>query len=89
VPCHANPGPPHTFVKSDNRFSGVIDFGDAYISHPVFDIRRWPTEDREAIIEGYRGKGDVDNSTMTVFNVADKLDSIVDHIKRERQRVPF
>jgi len=52
---HSNPGPEHVFVDPDSlRFSGVIDFGDAFISHPVFDMRRWTTPaDRSAFLAGY------------------------------------
>ena len=53
--ARSNPGPPHTFVdKSTERFQGLIDFGDAYISHPALDVWRWrwPTE-RAAALAGY------------------------------------
>ena len=54
VALHSNPGPVHTFVQPDTlEFVGLIDFGDAYISHPGLDWR-WPThEDRLAILRGY------------------------------------
>lgn len=51
---HSNPGPTHTFVAGDGSFSGVIDFGDAYRSHPALDLVRWPrAADRQALREGY------------------------------------
>src|SRR5262249_31855518 len=35
VALHSNPGPVHTFVQPETLdFVGLIDFGDAYISHP-------------------------------------------------------
>ena len=54
VALHANPGPVHTFVQPDTlAFVGLIDFGDAYISHPALDWR-WPTHaDRVALLHGY------------------------------------
>jgi aminoglycoside phosphotransferase (APT) family kinase protein len=55
VALHSNPGPPHTFVDpGTGRFQGLIDFGDAYISHPALDLWRWrwPTE-RAAALAGY------------------------------------
>jgi aminoglycoside phosphotransferase (APT) family kinase protein len=54
VALHSNPGPVHTFVQPDTLdFVGLIDFGDAYISHPALDWR-WPTHaDRVAILQGY------------------------------------
>jgi hypothetical protein len=43
VPLHSNPGPPHVFVDPDTgRFTGLIDFGDAYASHPALDLHRFP-----------------------------------------------
>lgn len=55
VPLHSNPGPEHVFVDpSTLKFSGLIDLGDAYVSHPAFDLRRWSSpEDRQALIAGY------------------------------------
>jgi hygromycin-B 7''-O-kinase len=54
VTLHSNPGPVHTFVQPESRaFVGLIDFGDAYISHPALDWR-WPTHaDRVALLHGY------------------------------------
>src|SRR5215510_13545192 len=54
VALHSNPGPVHTFVRPDTlAFVGLIDFGDAYISHPALDWR-WPTHaDRVALLHGY------------------------------------
>jgi aminoglycoside phosphotransferase (APT) family kinase protein len=55
VPLHSNPGPEHVFVDPDTlRFTGVIDFGDAYLSHPALDFRRWAQpSDRTALMQGY------------------------------------
>lgn len=55
VPLHSNPGPEHVFVDPDTlRFTGVIDFGDAYLSHPALDFRRWAQpRDRSALMQGY------------------------------------
>jgi hygromycin-B 7''-O-kinase len=55
VPLHSNPGPEHVFVDPDTlRFTGVIDFGDAYLSHPALDFRRWAQPaDRDALMQGY------------------------------------
>jgi hygromycin-B 7''-O-kinase len=55
VPLHSNPGPEHVFVDPDTlRFTGVIDFGDAYLSHPALDFRRWAQpSDRSALMQGY------------------------------------
>ncbi len=59
VSLHSNPGPEHTFVDpSTGGFSGLIDFGDAYRSHPAFDFRPWPDhDDAEAVFGGYLSGG--------------------------------
>jgi Ser/Thr protein kinase RdoA (MazF antagonist) len=55
VALHSNPSPEHTFINpTNNTFAGLIDFGDAYLSHPALDLRRWPfPRDRAALFEGY------------------------------------
>jgi len=55
VVLHSNPGRTHTFVEATTgRFTGLIDFGDAYISHPAWDLWRWNLpEDRKAVLSGY------------------------------------
>ena len=59
VALHSNPGPEHTFVDpATGRFTGLIDFGDAYRSHPALDLRPW-TDDEDArnLLDGYRSSG--------------------------------
>jgi hygromycin-B 7''-O-kinase len=55
VALHSNPGPEHTFVDPTNGdFVGLIDFGDAYRSHPALDLRPWAeAEDSQALLAGY------------------------------------
>ena len=56
VVLHSNPGPMHAFCTSDGVFSGLIDFGDSYASHPAMDLRTWPDPaDRLALRDGYLG----------------------------------
>ena len=59
VALHSNPGPEHTFVRPDGgNFSGLIDFGDAYRSHPALDLRPWEGEaDAESLLAGYQSRG--------------------------------
>ena len=66
---HANPGPPHTFVDpSTGRFRGLIDFGDAYISHPALDLWRWrwPSE-RAAALAGYTADAPASDDFMRTW----------------------
>lgn len=59
VSLHSNPGPEHTFFDpGTGSFTGLIDFGDAYRSHPAFDFRPWPDHaDSAAVLDGYRSAG--------------------------------
>jgi hygromycin-B 7''-O-kinase len=64
VTLHSNPGPEHTFVHpEDGRFSGLIDFGDAYRSHPALDLCPWDDEtDAHNLLAGYRSAGPLPES---------------------------
>jgi hygromycin-B 7''-O-kinase len=56
VVLHSNPGPMHVFCTGDGSFTGLIDFGDSYASHPAMDLRTWPDPaDRLTLREGYLG----------------------------------
>ena len=72
---HSNPGPPHTFVDPDTgAFAGLIDFGDAYISHPTLDLWRWPDPtDRHALFQGYTVEQPVDDVFLQTWRVAQAL----------------
>ena len=76
VSLHSNPGPEHTFVDpATGAFSGLIDFGDAYRSHPAFDLRPWTDpEDASAVLDGYRSSGPLpphfEHVLLTVLVVA-------------------
>ncbi len=59
VALHSNPGPEHAFVDpATGSFVGLIDFGDAYRSHPALDLRPWTEPaDGEALLAGYKSVG--------------------------------
>jgi Ser/Thr protein kinase RdoA (MazF antagonist) len=71
VALHSNPGPEHTFVDPvTHTYTGTIDLGDAYISHPALDLRRWADPaDREALLTGYQAVGPIDTTFMGVWRV--------------------
>ncbi|MHB1873398.1 MAG: phosphotransferase family protein [Streptosporangiaceae bacterium] len=56
---HSNPGPEHCFVDpATGAFTGLIDFGDAYRSHPALDVRAWRSvDDSRHMLAGYRAAG--------------------------------
>jgi hygromycin-B 7''-O-kinase len=80
VALHSNPGPEHTFVFPESgAFAGLIDFGDAYISHPVLDLRRRAgPQDREAIFRGYTWERPVSASFLAAWQVVQILSDLLD-----------
>lgn len=79
VALHSNPGPEHTFVDpASGKLTGVIDFGDAYFSHPVNDLRRYRSPaDRQAVLEGYLESDPVDDDFMATWRVASGIADMV------------
>jgi hygromycin-B 7''-O-kinase len=78
VALHSNPGPTHTFVIPETgRYVGLIDFGDAYIGHPAFDLCRWPDPgDREHVVAGYLEAGHPGDGFDAVLTVAMALSDL-------------
>ena len=72
VALHSNPGPEHTFVDPvSGKLTGIIDFGDAYFSHPTHDLRRFRApEDRVAVLSGYFEESPASDEFMAAWNVA-------------------
>jgi len=85
APVHANPGFEHVFVSDDGSFSGLIDFGDAYLSHPICDFRSTPVRDRALLLAGYKSEAEVSDNFKAIWNAAYELDSIID-VLCNRQR---
>jgi aminoglycoside phosphotransferase (APT) family kinase protein len=75
VALHSNPWHEHTFVDPEKgKYTGLIDFGDAYISHPTFDLRRWRTrEERAALLAGYTREHPVSDEFWATWFVAQVL----------------
>lgn len=78
VALHSNPGPEHTFVDpTTGELTGIIDFGDAYFSHPISDLRRYRApRDRAAVFAGYLEAGSVDDDFIAAWRVACALSDI-------------
>jgi Ser/Thr protein kinase RdoA (MazF antagonist) len=72
---HSNPGPPHAFVDpATGAFAGLIDFGDAYLSHPALDLWRWgDPADRVALFRGYTAEQPVDATFLQTWRVVQVL----------------
>ena len=79
VALHSNPYAEHTFVDPvAHTYLGLIDFGDAYISHPAFDLRRWnrPAE-REALLRGYTADAPVSAAFMATRKAVMVLTDVI------------
>ena len=71
VALHSNPGPTHVFCDENGRLTGVIDFGDAYLSHQAMDLRTWPDPvDRLLLRTGYFDGAAADAGFDAVWNAA-------------------
>ena len=88
VPLHSNPCPEHVFVHPDTlRFTGVIDFGDAYLSHPALDFRRWAQpRDRSALIQGYASDKRVSDSFEENWRAISIIMLMLDFANRPSRR---
>ncbi|MHB2028288.1 MAG: phosphotransferase family protein [Acidimicrobiales bacterium] len=69
VVLHSNPGAEHCFVDpATETFSGLIDFGDSYRSHPALDVRSWRcVEDSREILAGYASSRSLSPGFMDVW----------------------
>lgn len=76
---HSNPYLEHVFVDPERAaYSGLIDFGDAYISHPAFDMRRWNRPaDREALLQGYASEQPVSDAFLATWRAVMILGDVV------------
>jgi hygromycin-B 7''-O-kinase len=81
---HTNPGPMHTFVDpATGGYSGLIDFGDAYIGHPAVDLVRWPDpEDRRFVLAGYLDDGDPGPGFWSYYPVAAIMADLLVMVRR-------
>ncbi len=79
VALHSNPGPEHVFVDpASGQLTGIIDFGDAYFSHPVNDLRRFRAPaDRAAILTGYHEDSPGSEEFMAIWRVACAIADII------------
>ncbi|NNN04054.1 MAG: aminoglycoside phosphotransferase family protein [Acidimicrobiaceae bacterium] len=69
VTLHSNPGAEHCFVHpTTGELSGLIDFGDAYRSHPALDIRsRHSLADSRTMLAGYVSSGPLPEGFTAVW----------------------
>lgn len=70
VALHSNPSAVHTFVDATSgALTGLIDFGDAYRSHPALDLLVWSGDDADCVLEGYEADGRVEEGFHAVRRI--------------------
>lgn len=69
VTLHSNPGAEHCFVDpGTGALSGLIDFGDAYRSHPALDVRSWRSpDDSRHMLAGYSSHAPLPSGFVDVW----------------------
>ena len=83
VALHSNPYKEHTFINDDKTYSGIIDFGDAYMSHPVNDMRRWNFNERRHLLSGYTSIGTIGDDFMPMWHINYQIDAMLDILKKK------
>ena len=69
VALHVNPYIPHVFVdETTHKYTGIIDFGDSYIGHPIFDMWYWSVPSRKTLLRGYTAEKPVNEEFQMVFD---------------------
>jgi aminoglycoside phosphotransferase len=89
VALHSNPAQTHAFVDpATGQYTGLIDFGDAYISHPALDLWRWrDPADRPALLAGYTAESPVDDTFLRVWQITQILADLI-LIAQHPERAP-
>jgi len=78
IALHVNPYTPHVFVdERTHKYSGIIDFGDAYIGHPIFDMWYWNAKSRKVLLKGYTSEKPVSVAFQVIFDAVDTISGII------------
>ena len=81
VALHVNPYICHIFVdESTHKHTGVIDFGDAYIGHPIFDMWYWKVESRNILLRGYTLEKPVSDAFLKIFDTTNLLAKMIEDL---------
>jgi aminoglycoside phosphotransferase (APT) family kinase protein len=82
VAVHSNPGPEHTFIDDAGSFSGLIDFGDSYVGHPINDLRRWGLRQRKIVLAAYLADVRQPDGIRSAWETVYQVDAILDMLAR-------
>ena len=76
-----NPYIPHVFVdEKTHKYTGIIDFGDSYIGHPIFDIWYWKVASRKILLQGYTAEKPVSAAFQFIFDTLNIVSQRVDDL---------
>jgi len=82
VALHVNPYIPHVFVdENTHKYSGIIDFGDSYIGHPIFDMWYWKVASRKILLQGYMSDSPVSAAFQSIFDVLNTISHTVEELR--------
>lgn len=82
VALHVNPYICHTFAdENTHKYTGVIDFGDAYIGHPIFDMWYWKVESRKILLSGYTAEKPVSEAFQKIFDTLNVLAKMIEDFR--------
>ena len=82
VALHTNPYIPHVFVdEATHKYVGIIDFGDAYIGHPIFDMWYWKVESRIKLMRGYTSERPVSAAFLFIFDTVNEISRMIAELR--------
>lgn len=59
--------------EKTHKYSGMIDFGDAYIGHPIFDKWYWKVESRKVLLSGYTSEKPVSTGFQVILDTVNSI----------------
>jgi aminoglycoside phosphotransferase len=82
VALHVNPYICHIFVdEKTHRYSGLIDFGDSYIGHSIFDMWYWMVKSRKILLKGYASEKPASTSFQKIFDTLNSISQRIYELK--------
>jgi len=74
VALHVNPYICHIFVdEKTHQYSGLIDYGDSYIGHPIFDMWYWSVKSRKKLLDSYTSEKPVSAAFQNIFDTLNTI----------------
>ena len=78
---HVNPYICHVFVDGKtHKYTGLIDFGDSYIGHPIFDMWYWKADSRKTLLRGYTSERPVSAAFQVIFDTVNTISKMVQEL---------